>query len=238
MKENYVPYILIDKAINHKEYLGFADSYEDALDLFDSSSMDEDTEVKELDKQTYLELRDEHLFNYNEQKELNSFFGISEEPNIDKYESRYFLEDKPGHSKYRGWFNSAEEAVERAKKDNMVWWRVVGYNYETSKWDTLAQSEELVKEDLDERNKAFDYKGIHVVYDEGEEQDLKDLIDEMVENYYEVLKDVKEMNFAFSDEDGNFIIDDELYQYAGGRLYGPYGRVKFIDGKWWKEIKD
>lgn len=55
----------------------------------------------------------------------------------DKYEGRYFLEDKPDHSYIRGYFESVEEAKRYAIKRGLSWWRVVAYDHIRNCWDVL-----------------------------------------------------------------------------------------------------
>lgn len=55
----------------------------------------------------------------------------------DKYEGRYFLEDRPGHSHIRGWFESIEKAKRYAIKEGLSWWRVVAFDHIRNGWDIL-----------------------------------------------------------------------------------------------------
>lgn len=233
------PFVLQQGEDGELEYLGFFKNRDDALASYDPSFVYETTYINELDKDTYLAMRDEGVFDDAEEKELNAFFGINESVDIHVEGNDITIKDNEGEDVAviaidpEGEEAPQEEPVE---EDHVC--EKCGHSPCTCEEEPHFDNDEPIREEVTEGDKEFNYKGIHIVYSDGEEQDIKDLVDEMLEFYYEYLKDAKEINFAFSDEDGNFIIDGQLYQYAGGRLYGPYGKVRLVDGKWYKEIED
>ena len=55
------------------------------------------------------------------------------------YYNGYFLEDRPGHSFVRGTFKSVKKAKIYAEENNLSWWRIVAFNYETNTFDIIEE---------------------------------------------------------------------------------------------------
>lgn len=96
--EGSVPWVLQQGEDGELEYLGFAKSQEDMIDKMvkdhRSDSIYENTYIDELDKDTYLAMRDEGVFDDEEEKELNAFFGIDEDIKNEEFKD-YNPDDVP-----------------------------------------------------------------------------------------------------------------------------------------------
>ena len=212
-----IPWVLQQGEDGDLEYLGFFKNRDDALASYDPTYIYEDTYINELDKDTYLAMRDEHEFNYKEEKELNAFFDLNDEPTTDKYGNRYFVTDAFDHSIYRGAFNTFETAKQTAERMETEW-KVRAFNYETDEWETLAQSEPQKNEEFKDYNPddvpeddTVDYED-HILrtnedyYDDDEEEEEEgfDPVNPPV-NLYDYLKENSNgawISFSFDLGDG------------------------------------
>lgn len=95
--------------------------------------------------------------------------------------------------------------------------------------DTFIEQKENINEKYYGDLASFTFRNAKVIYntDDGyDEKDLADILQELVDSNYDEIANAKEINFAYIDDDGNFVVDGRLYNAMDGRLYGDYGKPK------------
>ena len=85
-----------------------------------------------------------------------------------------------------------------------------------------------------------EYKGQEIIYQEDMNvDDVFDIVDDLIKAGY--LQGKHTVDFTFPTklledfEEGNIVIDDVLFAFSEGILYGGYP-VKFQDNRWWKAL--
>lgn len=92
------------------------------------------------------------------------------------------------------------------------------YEEEDEEEDDFLDDEDIENESLTESIKTVNNGRYTIKYNENEidEEDVKELVDEIERSYRDVFDNVKEVDLT---NDEYFIIGDKKYQYIGGRLY-------------------